>query len=79
MVVAPGLNRSAAQGIFPDQGSSLCLLHWQADSLLLCHQESPPSGSDVEMEAEVRSVLPRSDRQGVGWILALPEPRSSRL
>ena len=28
------------QGIFPTQGSNpslLCLLHWQADSLLLCH------------------------------------------
>ena len=25
------------QGIFPTQGSNLCLLHWQADSLLLSH------------------------------------------
>ena len=24
---------SGANGILPDQGSSLCLLHWQADSL----------------------------------------------
>ena len=28
------------QGIFPTQGSSPCLLHWQADSLLLSHQGS---------------------------------------
>ena len=32
------------QGIFPNQGSNphlLCLLHWQADSLPLCHLGSP--------------------------------------
>ena len=28
------------QGIFPNQGSNLCLLHWQADSLSLSHQGS---------------------------------------
>ena len=33
-----GLSCSAACGIFPDQGSNLCLLHWQADSLPLGHQ-----------------------------------------
>ena len=31
----------AACGIFPHQGSNLCLLHWQADSLPLSHQGSP--------------------------------------
>ena len=30
-----------AHGIIPDQGSNLCLLHWQVDSLLLSHQGSP--------------------------------------
>ena len=30
------------QGIFLDQGSNFCLLHWQADSLPLSHQGSPP-------------------------------------
>ena len=29
------------QGIFPTQGSNSHLLHWQADSLLLCHLRSP--------------------------------------
>ena len=29
------------QGIFPTQGLNSHLLHWQADSLLLSHQESP--------------------------------------
>ena len=28
-------------GVFPDQGSNLRLLHWQADSLPLSHQGSP--------------------------------------
>ena len=30
------------QGIFPTQGSNPCLLHWQAGSLPLSHQRSPP-------------------------------------
>ena len=41
VVVAPGLTCSVACGIFPDQGSNPCLLHWQADSLPLSHQGSP--------------------------------------
>ena len=32
-VVAYGLSCSVACGTFPDQGSNLCLPHWQADSL----------------------------------------------
>ena len=32
IVVAHRLGCSAAWGIFPDQGSNLCPLHWQADS-----------------------------------------------
>lgn len=32
VVAARGLSRSAAGGILPDQGSNLCILHWQADS-----------------------------------------------
>ena len=40
-VVAHGLSCSTACGIFLDQGSNPCLLHWQADPYLLLHQESP--------------------------------------
>ena len=40
-VVAHGPSCSAACGIFPDQGSNLCSLHWQADSQPLRHQGSP--------------------------------------
>ena len=36
----------------PNQGSNLCLLHWQADSLLLSHQGSP--GSRYSKDAYVR-------------------------
>ena len=32
---------SVACGIFPDQGSNPCPLHWQADSQPLHHQGSP--------------------------------------
>ena len=42
VAVAHGLSCSAACGIFPDQGSNPCLLHWQADSQPLRHQGSPP-------------------------------------
>ena len=40
--VAHGPSCSAACGIFPDRGSNLCPLHWQADSQPLRHQGSPP-------------------------------------
>ena len=36
-----GLSCSMAHGIFPDQGSNACLLHWQEDSLPLSHQGNP--------------------------------------
>ena len=41
IVVAHGPSCSAACGIFPDQGSNPCPLHWQADSQPLRHQGSP--------------------------------------
>ena len=41
VVVAHGSSRSVACGIFPDQGSNPCPLHWQADSQPLRHQGSP--------------------------------------
>ena len=42
---SPGKNTGVGchvflQGIFPTQGSNLCLLHWQVDSLTLSHQGS---------------------------------------
>ena len=41
VVVEHGLSCSAACGIFPDQGSNPCPLHWQADSQPLRQQGSP--------------------------------------
>ena len=41
VVVAHRPSCSAACGIFSDQGSNLCPLHWQADSQPLRHQGSP--------------------------------------
>ena len=40
-IVAHGPSCTAACGIFPDQGSNPCPLHWQADSQPLRHQGSP--------------------------------------
>ena len=42
VVVVHGLSCSTACGIFLDQGSNPCPLHWQADSQPLRHQGSPP-------------------------------------
>ena len=41
VIVAHGPSCSAACGIFPDQGSNPCPLHWQADSQPLRHLGSP--------------------------------------
>ena len=41
VIVAHVPSCSAACGIFPDQGSNPCALHWQADSQALHHQGSP--------------------------------------
>ena len=40
-IVAHGRSCSVACGIFPDQGSNPCPLHWHADSQPLRHQGSP--------------------------------------
>ena len=60
VLVAHGRSRSAACGIFPDQGSNPCPLHWQADSQPLRHQGSPRSSllneqifhSDISQNSE---------------------------
>ena len=41
VIVAHGPSCFAACGIFPDQASNPCPLHWQADSQPLRHQGSP--------------------------------------
>ena len=49
IVVVHGLSCSMACGIFPDQGSDSCLLHWQADSIPLSRQGSPQLGIFVRV------------------------------
>ena len=44
VAVAYGLSCSTARGIFLDQRSNPCLLHWQADSFPPSHQGSPDQG-----------------------------------
>ena len=48
VIVAHRPSCSAACGIFPDQGSNPCPLHWQADSQTLCHQGSPKDFLNME-------------------------------
>ena len=64
VVVAHGPSCSAACGIFPDQGSNPCPLHWQADSQPLRHQGSPA--------LEFCILLDDSSFGNVGHWLAVP-------
>ena len=41
VAVEDRLSCSVTCGIFPDQGSNLCLLYWQVDSSTLDHQGTP--------------------------------------
>ena len=61
VVVAHGPCCSAACGIFPDQGSNPCPLHWQADSQPLRHQGSPHPFLilDFKVSFEVSGTAPR--------------------
>ena len=58
VVAANGLSCSAAGGIFLDQRSNLCPLHWQVDSLPLSHQGSPIMDS---CEGQRRTNIPHKN------------------
>ena len=70
-VVAHGPSCSAACGIFPDQGSNPCPLHWQVDSQPLRHQGSPKLLLSVVRERrsgiQLRA-LPASDTSSSGLL-----------
>ena len=66
-----GLSSSAACGIFLDQGSNPCLLHWQVDSLPLSHQGSPSSALHLPC-----TLLPLSLHQ---HLLRSPGTRSRKM
>ena len=54
VVVAHRPSCSTACGIFPDQGSNPCPLHWQADSQPLRHQGSPISAVSLAEMLQAR-------------------------
>ena len=56
VIVAHGRSCSASCGIFPDQGSNPCPLHWQADSQPLRHQESPKVIISYQINCKCSSV-----------------------
>ena len=74
VVVAHGLSCSASCGIFPDQGSNPCPLHWQADSQPLRHQGSPPKCFKVGHSVSISSVT-----DGVQPVLILRWDQCNRL
>ena len=57
IVAMRGLSCSSACGIFPDQGSNLCLLHWQEDSLLLAPPGKPRNVGEKQEFQQTRMTL----------------------
>ena len=68
-IVAHGPSCSAACGIFPDQGSNPCPLHWQADSQPLCHQGSPRKPSEALLLPIFTELCSLGDGAGEGGVL----------
>ena len=62
VVVAQGPSCSAACGIFPDQGSNPCPLHWQADSQTLRHQGSPEGRFFIGTILQIKKLRNREVR-----------------
>ena len=58
---------STTCGIFPDQGSNPCSLHWQADSLLLSYQRSPLALLEDGVLAKPGSTHPRECKRSCYW------------
>ena len=58
VIGAHGPSCSTACGIFPDQGSNPCPLHWQADSQPLRHQGSPILGLLIFLNRCTQSPFP---------------------
>ena len=50
VAVAHGLICPITCGVFPDQGSNPCPLHWQVDSKLVDHQGSPMCSAKSKIE-----------------------------
>ena len=65
VVVAHRPSCSAACGIFPDQGSNPCPLHWQADSQSLHHKGSPQR--EHFLNVELSKWNPRKESSRSMW------------
>ena len=77
VVVAHGPSCSVACGIFPDQGSNPCSLHYQADSQPLHHQGSPRTtfnSSQISLLVWLHSDSPRLPRTKMAVELDLFPP-----
>ena len=79
VIVAHGPSWSAACGIFPDQGSNPCPLHWQADSQPLRHRGSPVGRFLITVSISVLviglfilSVFPSSVSESCGFLRMCP-------
>ena len=70
------LSCSAACGIFPDQGSNPCRLHWQADSEPLRHQGSPTLclliSTFCPNRGQTRRKLLGEHRLRIRWLVGEP-------
>ena len=78
-IVAHGPSRSAACGIFPDQGPNPCPLHWQADSQPLRHQGSPRAAAFYLMSSHLGFFAFVAFTLGVKYKKSLPRPVSRSL
>ena len=76
-VVAHGPSCSTACGIFPDQGSNPCPLHWQADSQPLRHQGSPNGGIWYQVTSSLGMGLKGCLSKQISTFSAAKSPKRS--
>ena len=69
VVVAHEPSCSGACGIFPDQELNPCLLHWQADSLVLSHQARPSGKFFIKKKKKASTFLGKVSASFNGQVL----------
>ena len=74
-VEANGLSCSMAHGVFPDQGSKPCRLHWQVDSLPLSHQGSTSNYILVVINNVIITII-IINTTNPSWVLDLEMTRT---
>ena len=77
VVAAHGPSYSAACGVFLDQGSNLCPLHWQADSYPLCHQGSPQYCFNHDFPFHFSNIFPYPQFISISYKVSICFPGSS--